>query len=162
MKYVIVYCSTHGTTEKAAKMVKERLIGDVVLLDLKKRSEIDLTIFDTVIIGGSIHVGNVQSKVRRFISKNLNVLKQKRIGLFLCCMREGEVAELQFNKAFPLELREISVANSLFGGEFLVSKMNFIERQIVKKVSDTTENTYFLKEDNIRQFADILNMKEIA
>lgn len=35
MKTLIVYCSNHGTTEKCAKLIKDRLEGYVDLFNLK-------------------------------------------------------------------------------------------------------------------------------
>lgn len=50
-------------------------------------------------------------------------------------MFEGDKAAKQFETSFPIELREISISNGLFGGEFIFAKMNLLERTIVKKVS---------------------------
>ncbi|MDG5790002.1 flavodoxin domain-containing protein [Evansella sp. AB-P1] len=163
MRNVIVYCTSHGTTEKAATKLADLLQGEVKLLNLKDYDAVlDLSEFDTVIIGASIHIGNIQRKMKQFMNENYNDLVKKRLGLFLCCMREGEIAEQQFEDAFPQELREISIDNALFGGEFLISKMNFFERLIVKKVSGTTEDTFSLNERRIEEFADAFNTMRIA
>ncbi|SHI45248.1 Flavodoxin domain-containing protein [Desulfosporosinus lacus DSM 15449] len=81
----------------------------------------------------------------------------KRLGLFLCCMFEGEKAAQQFETTYPKELREHSKANGLFGGEFMVSKMNFIERQIVKKVAGATSDVSKINVEEIERFAKKLN-----
>ena len=69
------------------------------------------------------------------LNNNMNVLIIKKIGLFLCCMYEGEKRVEQFNNSFPEKLRSHSSANGLFCGEFVFEKMNFLEKAIVKKVS---------------------------
>jgi menaquinone-dependent protoporphyrinogen oxidase len=51
----------------------------------------------------------------------------------------------------------VSIANGIFGGEFLVSKMNFIERQIVKRVSGVTEDTSNLDTTAIMTFVMKIN-----
>ena len=51
----------------------------------------------------------------------------------------------------------MSVANGIFGGEFLVSKMNFIERQIVKKVNGITVDTSNLDTTAIMTFVMKIN-----
>jgi len=66
MKTAVVFASSHGTTEKAAEMLKEKLQGEVELIDLKKNSNPDIEGYDAVIIGGSIHAGSFQGKVKRF------------------------------------------------------------------------------------------------
>ncbi|WML26971.1 flavodoxin domain-containing protein [Neobacillus sp. OS1-33] len=164
MKCLIVYCSSHGTTEKAVGFLIEGLDGKVFAVDLKRDKEkLDLTKFDTVIIGGSIHAGNIQRKIKQFIRNNLDTLLEKNIGLFLCCMQDGETAIEQFNNAFPQELRKNSAAMGLFGGEFLLSEMNFLEKQIVKKVSGATIDQSNLDYEAIKEFASKLNhMKSLV
>ncbi len=158
MKCLIVYCSSHGTTEKAVRFLSEGLGGNVLAVDLKRDKEkFDLANFDTVIIGGSIHAGNIQRKIKQFIKNNLDTLLEKDVGLFLCCMHDGESAIEQFNNAFPHELRKNSAAMGLFGGEFLLSEMNFLEKQIVKKVSGATIDQSNLDYEAIKEFASKLN-----
>lgn len=81
----------------------------------------------------------------------------KHLGLFLCCMFEGEKAEQQFEATYPKELREHSSANGLFGGEFMISKMNFLERQIVKKVAGVTSDVSKINVEEIERFANKYN-----
>ncbi|MED4226358.1 flavodoxin domain-containing protein [Neobacillus cucumis] len=154
MKSLIVYCSSHGTTEKVVGVLNERLIGKVVSVDLNHdKSIVDLKEFDAVIMGGSIHAGMIQRRIKRFIQAHHEELLGKELGLFLVCMREGEMAVEQFNNAFPQDLRKNAVALGLFGGEFLVSKMNFFERQVVKKVDGITSDQSRLDLEAISEFA---------
>jgi menaquinone-dependent protoporphyrinogen oxidase len=136
MKTVILYMSKHGSTAKMVEMLKDRLTNsEINTINLKKQKSPDISNYDEVIIGGSIHVGNIQKRVTKFVENNMNVLIIKKIGLFLCCMYEGEKRVEQFNNSFPEKLRSHSSANGLFGGEFVFEKMNFLEKAIVKKVS---------------------------
>jgi menaquinone-dependent protoporphyrinogen oxidase len=161
MKVLIVYCSSHGTTTKVALQLKRQLKGDVIVLNLNKaKLHSDVDLFDAVIIGGSIHAGSVQGRVKKFVKENLSVLKTKKMGLFLCCMREGHIAQEQFDNAFPVELRERAIATGIFGGEFLVSKMNFLEKQLVKRVGKVTTDTSRIDEQAIEDFATLFNTKQ--
>jgi menaquinone-dependent protoporphyrinogen oxidase len=159
MKSLIVYCSSHGTTEKVVGILSEQLAGEVVSVDLKRdKTIIDLNVYDAVIIGGSIHAGMIQRRIKKFIQTHHNeLLLEKELGLFLVCMREGEMAVEQFNNAYPQDLRKNSVALGLFGGEFLVSEMNFFERQVVKKVDGITADQSKLDMDAIMEFASRFN-----
>lgn len=157
MSTLIAYITSHGSTEKAAQMLEELLDDDVSLVNLKKNSRPDLSSFDTIIIGGSIHAGQIQRRVKRFCQEHLDTLKQKRLGLFLCCMEEGDTAQKQFDEAFPAELRTHAAVTGLFGGEFDFDKMNFFQRAIVKKVAGITESVSKINKDNIHQFAATLN-----
>ena len=162
MKSLIVYCSSHGTTEKAVRLLSDVLEGVVFTVDLKRENlKVDLCNFKNIIIGGSIHAGNIQKKVKQFIKEYHDELLTKDVGLFLCCMHDGNDAIEQFNNAFPIELRKNSVAMGLFGGEFLVSKMNFLERQMVKKVSGVSSEQSNLDIEAIKEFAERLNTLRI-
>ena len=79
-------------------------------------------------MNGFLNTGTKKSK------KRSDILKQKRLGLYLCCMEEGETAQKQFNEAYPVELRDHATALGLFGGAFNFEKMNAFERMIIKKV----------------------------
>jgi len=150
--------SKHGCTRQAAQLLKDRISsGDIEIIDLKKKKP-TLDDFDCVVVGGSIHAGSVQKGIHDFCVKNMDILKQKKLGLYLCCMKEGKEAKEQFENAFPEELRNHSSANGLFGGEFNFQKMNFIERFLVKKIAKVDRSVSNLNKDSIIKFADVLAM----
>ncbi|NSL51391.1 flavodoxin domain-containing protein [Calidifontibacillus erzurumensis] len=157
MKVLIVFVSSHGTTEKAAHILSDFVEGDVEIVDLNVNRHPDLSQYDAIIIGASIHGGLISRKEKNFIAKNLHILLSKKIALFLCCMNEGEIAIHQFNKAFPEVLRNHAIAGGLFGGELIFSKMNFLQRQIIKKVSGASEDISKLDVDVIKEFANQFN-----
>ena len=153
MNFLIVYATRHGCAEEAAEKLQKELSGEVELINLKKSFPTDLTEFETVIIGGSIHAGQIQKVIKKFYRKNIEVLKQKRLGLYLCCMEEGETAQKQFDEAYPAELRDHATASGFFGGAFNFERMNFLEKAIVKKVAKVSESVSKIRDDNILQFA---------
>ncbi|MBV1758053.1 MAG: flavodoxin domain-containing protein [Dethiosulfatibacter sp.] len=157
MKTLIAYASKYGCTEKCAKLLEKELNGDVTLLNLKKNSSADLNAYDNIIIGGAIYISKIQKEVTEFCKSNLDGLSQKNIGLFICGMQEKEVIATELNSNYPPELLEIAVAKDCFGGEFILEKMNFLEKTIVKKVSKTTASKSEIDEDAIRHFAQKFN-----
>ncbi|MCK4761018.1 MAG: flavodoxin [Candidatus Aminicenantes bacterium] len=157
MSTVIIYASRHGCAEKAARVLESKLENNVAAVNLKKNKNIDPAQFDTVIIGGSIHAGHVQGKIKKFCGEHVDILKTKKLGLYLCCMEEGEKAQAQFTGAYPAELRDHAIVTGLFGGEFDFERMNFLEKAIVKKVAGISASVSKIKEDQIEQFAAALN-----
>jgi menaquinone-dependent protoporphyrinogen oxidase len=157
MSTLIAYVSQHGAAEKAARQLEGKLQDEVTVVNLKKNARPDPAGFDTVIIGGSIHAGKIQKAVKKFCQKNLDILTQKRLGLYLCCMEEGETAQKQFDEAYPAELRKHAAACGLFGGEFNFDRMNFLEKKIIQKVAGVSESVCKIKEEQIDQFARIIN-----
>ena len=160
MNTAIVYMTKHGCTEKAAQILIEKLGGDVAAVNLKSDCEPDLSRYDTVIIGGSIYAGKIQGRVTKFIEKHREVLLTKRLGLYLCCMYEGETAEKQFEEAYPWDLREHACSTGLFGGEFNFPKMNFFERKIVKRVAKIEKSVSSLDSGAIEEFAHKMSIAD--
>jgi menaquinone-dependent protoporphyrinogen oxidase len=159
MRTAIVYASKHGTTEKMAQMIQKDLGEDKAqLFNLKEERNIDLNQFEQIIIGGSIHAGQIQKRIKDFCEHNTVDLLQKRLGLFLCCMDEKR-AEEQFNNAYPETLRSHAISKKVLGGEFLFEKMNFFERAIVKKIAKVNESQHNIDEEKVREF--VLEMGDV-
>lgn len=156
MKTAIIYSSTHGTTEKVAARLATLLGNENTgLFNLRNESNIDISAFDTVIIGGSIHAGNIQMRIKKFCKSNLLALLDKKLGLFMCGMNEPEY-EKEFRNAFPDLLREHAIATCIPGGEFLFENMNFFQRAIVSKISGIKESVSRIDDSKIISFAEAL------
>ncbi|KNY29322.1 flavodoxin domain-containing protein [Pseudobacteroides cellulosolvens] len=169
MSILIVYATKHGTTDKCASLLKEKLNGEVSLHNLKNSSKPDLSKYDTVIIGGSIYAGRIQKAVIELCTQNISLLKEKKLGLFICCMFMDS-AEAQLKNAFPEELLNNATAKESFGGEMIFSDMNFFEKTLTKIVSktlakndpklsgiDSKKDVSMIMDDNIRRFAQLIN-----
>ena len=154
---LIIYASRHGCAEKCARDLAGRLRGSVETIALGKGKPGNLAAYDTVVVGGSIRAGKIQKSVRAFCDRNLETLKGKRFGLFLCCMEEGEKADRQFADAFPAELIARATAKGLFGGEFDFKKMGWLERAIVRKVAKIDASVSKIKSEAVAVFAAAMN-----
>ena len=153
MRILVTFATGYGCTEKCANTLRDKLDGTIVLHNLKNGKRKDLDSFDTIILGGSIRAGRVQRRVKQFCENNRSLLKSKKLGLFLCCMEEGENGWKQFNDAYPADLRDHAAAKGLFGGEFHFEKMDPVTKAIIKKMAKTDENISTLSENNIDSFA---------
>ena len=162
MKTLILLSSKYGTTEKCGSLLREKLKGEVELVNIKKGNIPELDQFDRVIIGSSVYVGKISKNISEFLLANLNTLKTKEIALFICCMAEGEEGEKEINSVYPEELLAVAIAKGCFGGEFVFSKMNFFEKLIIKKISkkDGKEDISNISEEKINKFAEKLNNAE--
>lgn len=145
--------STHGCTENVVNELKENLGSETSIVNLKHDHNPDLKEFSRIIIGGSIHAGQIQRKVREFCEHNLDVFRFKEVGLFICCMYEGQVAKDQLKNAFPEKLHQYSKTEAIFGGEFNFTRMNFLEKMIVKKVAHVKESVSNVDHKAIERFA---------
>ena len=154
MKGIIIYESLHGSTEKCANMLLNHLPGELKSARLQNNEDLNIDEYDTVIIGGSIHMGVIQARIEDFVHKNHAKLLEKNLGLFLCCMEEGENARMQFDKAYPSDLRVKATATGLFGGEFNLRKMSFFEKKFTRKATGIKSSVSRLNVEEIRWFAE--------
>ena len=155
MKTAIIYISKHGTTEKVSQKIAEKFPNDEVdIINLKKQKLDSLSSYQRIILGGSIHMGKVHKKTTAFIEKYHQELLEKQLALFLCCMEKNEKAQEQFELAFPEDLRNKALSKGLLGFEYLLEKMSFIERMMVKKITGKDKSFSKIDELAIRSFAD--------
>jgi menaquinone-dependent protoporphyrinogen oxidase len=157
MKAIIIYESLHGSTEKCAKLLGRQIKSDIKISRLRENEDIEIEEYDTVIIGGSIHHGVIQTRIENFILKNQSKLLEKKLGLYLCCMEEGQTALDQFAKAYPGELRKKAHAKGIFGGEFNLSKMSFFEKKLTRKLIGVKSSVSKINEEEIMNFAQKMN-----
>lgn len=121
-----------------------------MLFNLKTSKHIDLSAFDRIIIGGSIHAGNIQNKIKEFCKNNQDLLLEKPLGLFLSCMEEDKAQE-QFDNAYPEPLRKHASSCKLTGGEFNFDRMNFIEKMLIRKISGINDSVSKINNDKIQE-----------
>ena len=160
MKTIITYSTTHGCTENVAGQIRDFLGDEVTLFNLKSKSpQPSLDDFERVIVGGSIHAGQIQKKVRDFCAQNSTILAEKELGLFICCMEEGEKAEEELKNVFPEELLAHAKATACLGGEFNFEKMNFLEKLIVKKVAKVDSTISKLNTKAVQRFSEEMNKR---
>lgn len=156
MRTIIIYATKYGSVEHAIDLLKPRIGGDIVTINILKEQVPDISGFDTVILGGSIYAGRIQKKLAKYAVRNLPELLTKRIGLFICAAQKPEIREKELFDAFPFELYEHAVSKEAFGYEIHIDQMNFIEKKLVGALMGTKENRYELSEDTIEEFSRTL------
>lgn len=132
---LIVYASNYGTVEKCAWQLFQHLSGNVDICNLQGRAMLPrLENYQAVIVGGSIRFGAIHEQIARYCTENMEMLLQKKLGLFINCLLSGEKAKRQLEGAFPPELIKKAVAYDYFGGEFSEHKMTFWERAAIAAI----------------------------
>ena len=157
MKIAIIYASKHGTTEKVAVSIAEKLSknNEVELITIKKNENPDVSGFGTVILGSSIYAGKASGKMQSFCTKNEQVLLQKKLGLFVCGMEPSRAKrQKELADAYPEVLSKSAVATGFLGGEFKFEEMNFFERFIIKRISKTNESVSRIDEHAMEVFVE--------
>lgn len=152
---LIIYASDHGTVEKCAKELFIQMNGKVDLCNLYSREVIpDLSIYDSIIIGGSIYSGEIQGVISEFCEANISTLIQKNIGLFINCIYSGEKALKQLDDAYPTSLNNVAIVRDYFGGEVDELKLNYLEKIITKRMIEQEDLIVKLSKEKIILFAE--------
>jgi len=153
MKTLIVYASKYGCTADCANFLKEKLEGDITLVDINKApGQLDVNVYDTIVIGGSVYVGKISKKLRAFCESNLDTLLRKRIGVYLCSALTDQFNDT-LNNNFPTLLLENAKAVKLFGSEARLEKMNFVDKIIIKAVTKGDFSGFRISNNHIDEFA---------
>jgi menaquinone-dependent protoporphyrinogen oxidase len=152
MDTLIVYATKHGFTSKCSVILKERLGNRCELHLLKGHEFPDPIDYQTILIGGSIHAGQIQKVIREFCRFHKDILLARKVGLFLSCMEKGEKALEEFNAAYPDWLRDHAKAKAVLGGAFYFDKMSLFERVIIRKVTGVNETVERLDSEKIEKF----------
>jgi menaquinone-dependent protoporphyrinogen oxidase len=90
--FLILYASTHGHTAKIADRLAQTVqvagaAADVI--DAHEAPE-DLSRYDAVIVGGSIHAGRYQRDVRDWIKRHANELSATPSAFFSVCLTAAD------------------------------------------------------------------------
>lgn len=162
MRTLILYATKYGFSEKCAKLLSEKITGDLDLINISKNNNPDLSVYEKVIIGGPIYMGIMNSSITEYCNKNIEHLENKKIALFVCSMFGDSRAEENMQKAFPDGLKKVALSMQLLGGELSINKMKFMDKFIAKMVSkvplkpgEIVNNGIIL--ENIDKLADSIN-----
>ena len=135
MNTLIAYSTTLGCTEQCASKLKEDLGEGVELVRISSRRRYNLHKYDTIIVGGSIHEGMIQRSVYKFCESYLEILLQKQVGLFVCCMDPDADENELIKRTFPKSIVDHSLASGFFGGELNIKKMNLLQKIMTRKAA---------------------------
>lgn len=135
MKTLIAYSTTLGCTEQCASRLKEDLGTGVDMVRISRRRRYNFQDYSNIIIGGSIHEGMIQRSVFKFCENNLDILLQKQVGLFVCCMDPDANDKELIARTFPEKLVAHALASGFFGGELNIKKMNLLQKIMTRKAA---------------------------
>ncbi len=155
MKNCILFTTKHGSAEKAALSLKEKLKAETDIINLKDVKKPDISDYDTVILGASIYIGKIQKQMRKFIQDNLNELLKKNIALFIMAGQKEKAQETLYN-AYPTKLFDHAFAKEYLGYEMILEKMNFLEKAATK-AQGVTESKSEIMLDAIEKMAQQIN-----
>lgn len=96
MATLIVYASSGGNTKAVAEYIASKTEGKAV--DVSAASSVDLSSFDTIVIGGRVWAGNIPKSLIEFVNKNKDIISQKKSAFYVCCMYNDDKGQQQCDK----------------------------------------------------------------
>jgi menaquinone-dependent protoporphyrinogen oxidase len=140
MKILVAYRSRYGCTRKYARLLADKLAGEVTLADLRRARAVSPASFDLVLLGGPIYAGALPSGLTRYCERHRAELLRVPVGLFICCLYEGEKARAQLDSAFPEWLSLHAVGRWALGGEIRPENLRLFDRLLVRAMGRSLGN----------------------
>ena len=165
--YLIIYSSTDGHTkiicEKIRSISKNR--NSIKIVSLNEANNLNLQIYEQIIIGASIRYGKHNKNLYKFISSNKEILKKKRSAFFSVNVvaRKSEKNTPETN---PYMQKFLKISNwkpdklGVFAGKVDYPKYNFIDKYLIRLImfitkgpTDTSKSYEFTDWHKVEDFS---------
>jgi menaquinone-dependent protoporphyrinogen oxidase len=132
LKILIAYRTRYGCTQRYAALLAESLAGQVTLADLGREKRLSPAGFELVLLGSPIYAGAVPSGMTRFCQRHRSALLRVPVGLFICCLYQGEQSRAQLDSAYPEWLSLHAFGRWALGGEIRPEGLRPFDRLLVR------------------------------
>lgn len=131
MKVLIVYATRGGASKEAAQMLADRIgrRGEVAVFDINDCPPPPGE-YDVAVIGGSIRMGKLNKKLKKYIKDNIEKISSMPSAVFICC-GIGKDFEDYKTMQLPKGLN-CSLGIEHFGGQLKPDKLKGLDKLIVK------------------------------
>ena len=141
-KILIIYSTTDGQTRKIChrlQQVIEQLGHQVTAVSIQEEPQIDVAVFDKIVIGASIRYGKHSPQIINFIEKNRLLLESKPNAFFSVNVvaRKAEKSKPEQNPYLQKFLKRISWKPrelAVFAGKIDYPSYRFIDRFMIRLI----------------------------
>ncbi len=163
MRVLIAYATKYGTAEDIAARVRDRLPGQVDLVNLRMTPDPPVEQYDVVLVGGSIYAGRIRPEVTKFCERHQEALTATRVGVFISCLYDGAQGGDQIGANFPGWLLTRAFGRYNVGGAVQISRLRLVDRIIMQKVANVSSDLSDIHEGEIdRIVADVTSITGAA
>ena len=148
MRTIVLYATKHGATSEIAWRIAGNM-DDAIVHVIKKAPP--LADFDCVIIGSSVYAGAIRREAKAFLSKNIKVLRNKKLGLFISGL-DPSLEKVYFDKNFSADILKTAKAKFFLGGILDPKKFTFLDRLMMKIAKKNTRYVNTIDDGKIEQF----------
>ena len=149
MKALIIYSTRGGVSRQCAEILSSRLMPaiDTDVFDINAAPPSPEK-FDVIVIGGSIRMGTLNRKLKRYITEYMDILSKKQTAIFLCCgLTESFDDYVSVN--IPKSLNA-SLGVFCFGGELKPDKLRGFDKLAVWAMRQSVKNEDFESHNTTR------------
>ena len=136
MKILLAYATKSGTTRECVRRLAAELHQIPTETVCLNNGCPDLSQYDLIVAGGPVRFGKLHPAVRQFLTGQEALLRQKPLGLFLCCGLAHEY-EYYCEHLLPKTLREHAFLTTDFGGSLRTDTKNPLERLLLHFIRST-------------------------
>jgi menaquinone-dependent protoporphyrinogen oxidase len=165
-KILIIYSTTDGHTRGICERLRDIAAEhhDVSLVAMAEQAEIDVSPFDTLVIGASIRYGKHQKEVFDFIARNKEALQSKSSAFFSVNLvaRKPEKNTPETNPYLQKFLKKIAwqpKTLAVFAGKVDYPRYGFLDRTMIRFImwmtkgpTDPTLTIEFTDWDKVDEF----------
>ena len=134
MRNLIIYGTKYGCTAECANKLAASLEGQTDVLNVEQNATIDVSVYDRIIIGSSVYMGQINKKLKKFIEEHLAKLLGKETVIFICCSLPDNFNDV-LAANFPEQLLANTMEKTFVGGRLDIDKMKLVDRTIAKLMS---------------------------
>jgi len=143
VKTLILYSSVDGQTLKIINRIIELIEGEATLMNIDDNPEVDFSLYDKVLIGGSIRYGNFRKNLLTFVNQHKTQLDLLPNAFFVVCLtaRKPEKA-IPANNAYMAKFDQLSQwqprLKGVFAGALLYSRYNWWQTLLIQLIMKMT------------------------
>ncbi|MCK4675920.1 MAG: menaquinone-dependent protoporphyrinogen IX dehydrogenase [Gammaproteobacteria bacterium] len=171
-KIVIIYSTTDGhTREICSRLLKiiEKNNNVVTLVPIENVNELDLNVFEKIVIGASIRYGKHSAKIYEFINKNAQILDKKPNAFFSVNVvaRKPDKNQPETNpylKKFLLQISWQPKELAVFAGKIDYQKYKIWDRLMIRMImwitkgpTDPKTNIEFTNWNQVNDFGQLIS-----
>jgi menaquinone-dependent protoporphyrinogen oxidase len=129
----VFYASRYGSTAEVARIIADRLTGNVDVVSLAGTESIDPESTDAIVIGTPVFAGRMPRVVRRFIDRNRHALTRLPVVLFVTCLYTGDRAAAQLADNVPGWLVAHATPAHYVGGRVRLDQLRWLDRVVLQR-----------------------------